>query len=1403
MGKEQTISQGQRGFMQTARDVLPQGLAQPLFGTGREVAPGETVIPGMQADQVKSDTGLLGFMYETLVKSDQRKYDELFSAIASSGVSKERAGQIAGRQVPFSDLTPEEQKIVVGNKVLNVVFGGLELLDAVPVVGAVTRPVRVGLKSKILNKIVSSNSAKDIATELRQTHPIFNTPESQRLAEVLANTREPETVQNLIDSFVQGQNFKARQTAATNEELLTETARLRKDLTSVEPGDAQRLDELGAEANRRTLSTGEMDELRKIVENRSGQMLEPQIGLSDIQRPAPTNQKLAKAIVERVDGRLPSPEVGAMDIKPAPKAPSLVEEAKKYKSAEEFVKAQTPRVGGVAPELQGQTLYRGMSEAEWQAIQNGGLSGKASRGGRTFVTTDKSTTEFAVEANARAGKKSVVVELKPEANQKVIRGEGVGEGLRRGEFNGDYEARNIGLDDIARVTDSKGKVVYEATTGGKTKSQLEDIWKQANQPVNKKLADFNAGKPSSQGGYVANPFKVTDKGAVPTTPRVPNSGNPQAFDAAADGLMRDSWTKLREVVQDNWIRAKNLQRTPGVKVDKGADPYLAETLFHGRVHTRLQEVKDNVIKIDKDIVNTAKKFNTNSAELTRTVNKYLQATHAPERNAKLGDGAAGITTKEAEEFVASVNASSLGKEVKRVTDELLELNRRTLTTLKEAQVIDDETYKVLTETYKNHVPLNRILDTTEDITQALSGRGFSVRGSGIQRAKGSEREVADIITNITTNVEQAIIRAEKNLVDLNTLRFARNNKELGLFEEIKPKALGLDFEGKPIMQQVNDPQVLAMRENGKPVYLKINDPHMAAMYQNVNLEHIPNMMQWIATFTRLYSSLHTRFNYEFALSNKVRDIQEMAVDMASRKEMGFKQAGQAMTREPESIKAVTDFIRGKDSEGARLYKQMQMDGGTTGGLSLSTRKQVEVDIEKIRQLNRSQPRRAARILLEAVDNWNTIFEDSTRLSVYKTALKNGLDRETAAMLAKESTVNFNKKGTGGSVINGLYMFSNASIQGTTKMLRAMKNPKVAGAVVGGMGLAVYNLNKFNDSVDPDWRDKVTDFDRTSNMVLFLPSESGEAKYITIPVSWGLKPIKVAMEHANDLMTGHNDSVPDAVRGIMVAAATSYNPLAGSESVVETLTPTFLKTPQEITSNVAWHGGKIRPDYDPNMPKSAQYFRGLENKATGRVAISATEKLAEATNGEIEISPANINYAFEAYIGGLGRSVTKILNTITSIGKGEELKASEIPIASRFFKVRDTDQTEAQKAYSVLDEQKKTTSARTFEADKLFRELRDLPTEERQTRLREIAEEDPSMVNLVANRFQKDSMSSAERAISSLTNENKATYILTQIEKMPIEERREYIKGLLDRGVISVNVVNRLAELASERDIIEQ
>lgn len=1048
----------------------------------------------------------------------------------------------------------------------------------------------------------------------------------------------------------------------------------------------------------------------------------------------------------------------------------------------------------------------------------------------------------------------------------------------------------------------------------------------------------------------------------------------------------DAWVSTVEALQDNLYRVRRLVQNPNVKVTDDTDPYLAELLFHGRVGARLQEGRDTFIKIDKDIIDTAKRVGVSDADMTLLVNKFLHARHTPERNLKLGDGAAGLTNDEALSIIEDINALPYSDEVKRIADDVAAMNFKTPEILRESQVLGEDAYTAMRTAYANHVPLQRVLKDDQDVMQALTGRGFDVKSTGIKRAKGSQRQVADILANVVTNYEQAIIRSEKNRVDLALLQFARDNQNLGLFTEIKPKAIGVkfgsdslvvkpkaegisdeaimgenyelfvksgfflreesldvaqladnldqmevmlqikkealdsnpaaelskfaarrgDFKGelpevigsqgrytgrfsrrgdefagdlgydtteeareafnqfkvekeqydemlkdyrkmkstfsevtksekasekaaraeykkqiaalnkeaqekwgtrggdKFIYEQINDPRVLTLRENGKPVNLLIADEKLAVALKGINRQYLPAFTRFVGAFTRLYSGLQTRFNPEFAFPNKIRDLQEAVVYAGSRGELGFR-GGVRGAMDQRAYLDVLEGIRGADTEGARLYKQMIEDGGTTGGLSLSTREQVELDIAEIRKTNRSNPRRAARMFIENIDNFNTVFEDSTRLSLYKEALRRGVSRKRAAEIAKEASVNFNKFGTGGPVLNALWMFSNASIQGTTKMLRAMKNPKVAAAVSTAVGSAVWATGEWNDTVDPQWRDKVTAWDRTNALIVVLPPDAEETQfnYIAIPVGWGIKPIKVSMDYAYDAVTGNAKSVTEVMNGIGAAVVNSYNPLGGTD-MFSAVTPTILDLPAEIARNKAWHGGKIMPDWDANAPDSIRYFSSLTDNTTGNIAVQASEGLSGIG---IEVSPASMYYAYQGYVGGAGRTATDVVNTMITLGRGELPEEKDIPVWSRFVKVRDNEEIgAASQEYEAIKEKLSEQSRERFylkqEAENSYQQLSQLDPAEAAVVFEEIATADPDLAKEIAaiKTEQEMGVTYTQRLIKQLgvANGERAKYVYEKFNSLETDEEKaalwdEYVQ----KKIITEEVAEQLSVLVRE------
>lgn len=896
-----------------------------------------------------------------------------------------------------------------------------------------------------------------------------------------------------------------------------------------------------------------------------------------------------------------------------------------------------------------------------------------------------------------------------------------------------------------------------------------------------------------------------DTNALVANKVLPNKGYPLI--KSYTPKLKESITSLIEKFQDSQVRVRQLLSKKDLKISDISDTYLKSTLYHGKVQAKIDAVKDET----KSII-----FDLKKEGLTRQdISDYLIARHAPERNVALGEKAAGITTAEAKTKLLALESSPKGSKIKEIADKVQNINNQTLDVLKEGGVISEDLYKTLREKYKHHVPLNRLFEDTEDFGQVLSNKGFDVRSTGIKKAKGSEREVSDIMTNVIANYEQAVLRAEKNIVDQATLTFARQNADIlgDLIQVKKPLMIGRDFKGLPLMERTNDPSVLQMFENGKRIWIKINDLKLAVALRGIGREKLPGILQKVGALTRFFAGLATRFNPEFALPNKIRDLQETIVYLASQKEVGFKGAAKMATRDlkQKNTMAVLDALRGKETEGAKLYHEMRSMGGTTGGMSLSTRDKVEINLESLEKLANSKTRRVWDNFVEYVDNWNTIFEDSTRLGVYRQALEQGLSKDRAAFLAKEASINFNRIGTYGPIVNALYMFSNASIQGTAKMLRALKNPKVLGATVLAVGGSVAAINEWNDQVDSGWRDKVSKWDRLNGLPVMIPSTEGGAKYITIPVSWGLKPIKVMADYAYDSATGENTEIKEILSNTISSVMEAYNPVGGTD-LSSAITPSVLDIINDINRNKSWSGNTIYPNYDPNAPADIKYFSSLKDTFTGETAISLTELLNGKTG--IAISPAVVKYAYDQIVGGAGRTVSKTVNLITGLAQGKLPDVDEYPLISRFYRQRTEEEIgrgaggNTEEIKNTLQQQSRERFQIKNEAKQKYQELKELSKTNKDAaneQFEKIKVENPELADKIweIGQDEKKGLTYQDKLIKQLGVENgeRAKYIWSEVNKLKTrEEKNAYIDDLRGKGLISDGVYGQLVQLKEMADL---
>ena len=89
-------------------------------------------------------------------------------------------------------------------------------------------------------------------------------------------------------------------------------------------------------------------------------------------------------------------------------------------------------------------------------------------------------------------------------------------------------------------------------------------------------------------------------------------------------------------------------------------------------------------------------------------------------------------------------------------------------------------------------------------------------------------------------------------------------------------------------------------------------------------------------------------------------------------------------------------------------------------------------------------------VMDFVEDTNSAVENAVRLATFKASrdslLDQGVRREEAvakaADLAKNLTINFNRKGMHGNLLNSLYLFFNASVQGTMNFGRGLFGPNM-------------------------------------------------------------------------------------------------------------------------------------------------------------------------------------------------------------------------------------------------------------------------------------------------------------------------------------------------------------------------
>lgn len=750
---------------------------------------------------------------------------------------------------------------------------------------------------------------------------------------------------------------------------------------------------------------------------------------------------------------------------------------------------------------------------------------------------------------------------------------------------------------------------------------------------------------------------------------------------------------------------EQLERETGTKLPVNLDVYLAEALYHGRAGERMMDLRAKFIEPLMDGLRAA------GIQFDQ-FGDYLYARHAAERNAAIrkidpdNDAGSGMTDDEAAAILSRVAMSGQQAqydEAAAIVDGMLDETRNVLL---RAGLIDRETYDDWKNKYQSYVPL-RGFEITEDESSPdfpRVGRGFDVRGPEAFRALGRRSKADNPVLYAVMQAQQAIVRAEKNRVDKTLYRQIQAHPDPSVWKIYKGERKRRVNPETGLAETYWVPPSFVHRDNihgvkigGKQHWIEIKHAGLARAVRGVGSE-IQGTILGRAMFkaARTYAGLLTSYNPEFLFSNFFRDVQTALVNVS---DVAEKPEGtrRKIVKEALSLKSIRGALAAvRDYEGrtifgtrraadetiigmkksqasqeyARWYEEFRQAGGKISFMEYNDVQKIRNDIT--RSLGQGRTMRALRNTARLVEDLNTAVENGVRLSVYKTLRENGVAQDRAAFVARELTVNFNRKGEWGPTINAAYLFFNASVQGTTRIAQALTRSKAVRWAVGSIfatGLALDLINFLIAGDDDDGEnayDKIPDWVKERNLIVMIPGDP-ENGYIQIPLAYGYNVPFLAGQKAMGVIRGV-ERPHHAAATVAVSAWDAFNPMGSAASFGQFVAPTFLDPVVQVLENKTWYGAPIFPQHKPKHQPWSETFQSSAPEWAIEVARIMNQATGgnQARSGLVDISPDVLEHYLEFAMGGVGKFVLNAVNSGERVVSSDEWLPEKTPFVRRLF-----------------------------------------------------------------------------------------------------------------------------------------
>ena len=687
---------------------------------------------------------------------------------------------------------------------------------------------------------------------------------------------------------------------------------------------------------------------------------------------------------------------------------------------------------------------------------------------------------------------------------------------------------------------------------------------------------------------------------------------------------------IQRKLQDKLNRLKKGQKILKIE-DDDMDAYLHTELYLSKVRHQLDKNDDEVNEILEEMTNAGLNLDD--------IGTFLYAQHAPERDEYIKSQSPD-TEHDASgwdnEQMGGTQKSYMpgGKNYKKGSKKIANkirskiINKR-LNILYNSGLITEESYNsyINGDTFKHYVPLKGIASAKEFTG---TGRGFNLTGKDIMKTRGRSTVANNPLTQLLEDLEQTVIRAEKNEVAQSLYKLVEENEMLNPdgtpYWEVKNIRYRPSYDKDGEMQSLIPENLDTSKEmivyfDGKPKKIVINDK---ILYDNLNNLGQGKSVKFLQTAMNTLRHFYTTVSPTFWITNFQRDSMMNALMHLSEGRADI--AGKTLANIPKAKFGIASSLMGKKGKWVDVYEDFLENGGKIGWVDPMTIEERTADLEKrISNMTSKNPiKSTVKATFSFIENINTIFESSTRLATYKALIDSGYSKKRASQIAKNITVNFNKKGEMGIAMNSAYLFANASIQGGFNVARAFMS-KRGMVLFGSLASAGYMMSTMMREDDEDEYDKINDYNRFTKLMVPKPDKG----YFPIQLPYGFNfpyGVGVILEE----MTNGDVSPEDASVKIINLLATTFSPMQGSD-IIDAVTPTLGKPAVQWWRNKKYHGGKIKPD-DKGSEKIAP-SRNYYDSANP-LSIAFAEKLNEISGGtdirpgKLSVSPNNIDGIIE-------------------------------------------------------------------------------------------------------------------------------------------------------------------------------